>query len=99
MGHISDVISPTVFILGTKVQPINTHPLTQVPMTLTKGQGQMSRSNFPQNGLNDKQLAISWMLFHPQTASYLLSQLFVTHLGVALLLSQFISKEHTINAY
>ena len=25
------------------------------------------------------------MLFHPQTSSYLLSQLFVTHLGVALL--------------
>ena len=25
------------------------------------------------------------MLFHPQTSSYILSQLFVTHLGVALL--------------
>ena len=32
-----------------------------------------------------KQLAISLMLFHPQTSSYLLSQLFVIHLGVALL--------------
>ena len=35
--------------------------------------------------MNNKQLAISFMLFHPQTSSYLLSQLFVTHLGVALL--------------
>ena len=59
--------------------------MTQVPMTLTQGQGQRSRSNFPKNGLNTKQLATSWMLFHPQTSSYLLSQLFVTHLGVALL--------------
>ena len=58
--------------------------MTQVPMTLTKGQ--RSRSKFPQNGLNVIQLAISWMLFHPQT-SYLLSQLFVIHLGVALLLT------------
>ena len=57
--------------------------MTQVPMTLTKGEGQGKR--FPQNGLNTEQLAISWMLFHPQTSSYLLSQLFVTHLGVALL--------------
>ena len=32
-----------VFILGTKVQSINAHPMTQVPMTLTKSQGQ----NFP----------------------------------------------------
>ena len=61
--------------------------MTQVPMTLTKGQSQRSRSKFPQNGLNVKQLAISWMLFHPQTSSYLLSQLFVIHLGVALLLT------------
>ena len=33
--HISKAISPTDFILGTKVQPINAHPMTQVPMTLT----------------------------------------------------------------
>ena len=33
--------------------------------------------------LDTKQLATSLMLFHPQTSSYLLSQLFVTHLGVA----------------
>ena len=38
------------------------------------------------NRLNTiKQLAISRMLFHPQTSSYLLSQLFVTHLGIALM--------------
>ena len=37
MRHISDAISPTDFILGTKVQPIKTHSMTQVPMTLTKG--------------------------------------------------------------
>ena len=49
MGHISDAISPTDFILGTKVQPIKTHSMTQVPMTLTFGQGQRSRSNFPKN--------------------------------------------------
>ena len=30
-------------------------------------------------------MATSLMLFHPQTSSYLLSQLFATHLGVALL--------------
>ena len=52
----------------------------------TKGQGQRSRSKFPHKVLNTKQLAISLMLFHPQTSSYLLSQLFVTHLGIALLL-------------
>ena len=50
MGHISDAISPTDFILGTKVQPIKAHSMTQVPMILTQGQGQRSRSNFPQNG-------------------------------------------------
>ena len=63
--------------------------MTQVPMTLTKGQ--RSKSKFLQKGLNDEQLAISWMLFHPQTSSYLLSQLFVTHFGVVLLLFYFIS--------
>ena len=36
--------------------------------------------------LNTKQLAISWMLYHQQTSTYLLSQLFFTYLGVALLL-------------
>ena len=50
MGHISDAISLTDFILGTKVQPNKAHSMTQVPMTLTEGQGQRSRSNFPQNG-------------------------------------------------
>ena len=77
--------SPTDCILGTKVQPNKLHSMTQVSMTLTLGQGQRSRSKFSQNGLNTKQLATSLMLFHPQTSSYLLSQLFVTHLGVALL--------------
>ena len=46
-GHISDAMSPTDFILGTKVQPIKAHSMTQVPMTLTEGQDQRSRSNFP----------------------------------------------------
>ena len=36
MGHISDAISPTDFILGTKVQPNKVHS-----MTLVKGQGQI----------------------------------------------------------
>ena len=88
IGHISEAISPTDFILGTKVQPNKLHPMTQVSMTLTLGQGQRSRSKFSQNRLNTKKLATSLMLFHPQTSSYLLSQLFVTHLGVALLLTQ-----------
>ena len=35
MGHISDAILPTDFILGTKVQPNKAHSMTQVPMTLT----------------------------------------------------------------
>ena len=44
-GHISEAISPTDFILGTKVQPNKTHSITQVPMTLTKkDQGQKSLS-------------------------------------------------------
>ena len=34
-GHISEAISPTDFILGTKVQPNKAHSMTQVPMTLT----------------------------------------------------------------
>ena len=50
MDHISDAISPTDFILGTKVQPNRVHSMTQVPMTLTQGQGQRSRSIFPLNG-------------------------------------------------
>ena len=63
------------------VQPNKAHSMIQVSMTL------WSRSNFPQKELKKKpkQLAISWMLFHPQTSSHLLSQLFVTNLGVALL--------------
>ena len=63
-GHILDAISPTAFIFGTKVQPYKAHSMIQVLMTLTKVQGQRSRSNFPQIWLNSKQLAISWMLFH-----------------------------------
>ena len=41
MGHISDAISPSDFILGTKVQPNKAHSMTQVQMTLTKGQSQI----------------------------------------------------------
>ena len=48
-GHISEAISSTDFILGTNVQPNKAHSMTHVPMTLTKGQGQRSRSNFPKN--------------------------------------------------
>ena len=38
-GHISEAISPTDIILGTKIQPNKAHFMTQVPMTLTFGQG------------------------------------------------------------
>ena len=34
-GHISEAISPTDFILGTKVQPNEARSMTQVPMTFT----------------------------------------------------------------
>ena len=40
IGHISEAISPTDFILGTKLQPNKLHSITQVSMTLTLGQGQ-----------------------------------------------------------
>ena len=50
IGHISDAISPTDLILGTQVQPNKTHSMIQVPMTLTLGHGERSRSNFPKNG-------------------------------------------------
>ena len=48
-GHILEAISPTDFILGTKVPHNKAHLMTQVPMTLTKCQGQWSRSNFPKD--------------------------------------------------
>ena len=44
-GPISEAISPTDFILNTKIQPNKAHLMTQVPMTLTIGQGHMLRSN------------------------------------------------------
>ena len=34
MDNISNAISPTDFILGTKVQPNKAHSMTHVPMTL-----------------------------------------------------------------
>ena len=37
-GYISEAISPTDFILGSKAQPIKAHSMTQVSMTLTVGQ-------------------------------------------------------------
>ena len=48
IGHISDHISPTDFILGTKVQPIKAHSMTQVSMSKfkVKCQGQ----NLPKMG-------------------------------------------------
>ena len=45
-GHISKAISPIHFILGTKVHPNKKHSMIQVPMYLTQGQSQRSRSNF-----------------------------------------------------
>ena len=51
---MSDAISPTDFMLGTKVQPNKAHSMTQVQMTLTKGQGQRSRSNIAKNGKKKK---------------------------------------------
>ena len=39
-GHISEALAPTDFILGTKIQPIKAHSMAQVPMTLTKDEGQ-----------------------------------------------------------
>ena len=52
MGHISDAISPTDFILGTKVQPNKANSMTLVPMTLTQGQGHRLRSIFLKMGKN-----------------------------------------------
>ena len=49
-GHIWEAISSTDFIFGTKVQPNKVHSITQVPMTLTQGQGERSRPNFPKDG-------------------------------------------------
>ena len=49
IGHISDAISPTDFILGTKVQLNKAQSMAQVLMTLTEGQGQRSMSNLPLN--------------------------------------------------
>ena len=66
MGHILDAISPTDFILGTKVQPNNAHSMTQVPMTLTFSQGQI----FPKMGKIPKNWSYLKRLFHLQT-SYL----------------------------
>ena len=49
-GPISEAISPTDFILGTKVQPNKTYSMTQVLMTLTFSQGQI----FPKIGKKTK---------------------------------------------
>ena len=55
MGHISDAISITDFILGTEVQPDKAHSMTQVPMTLTQGQpGQGQAQIFPKMGKKTK---------------------------------------------
>ena len=54
IGCISEAILPTDFILGTKVQPKKAHSMTQVPMTLTLGQGHRSRSNFSKMGKKPK---------------------------------------------
>ena len=51
-GHILEAISPTDFILGTKVQPNKANSMTQVPMTLTEGQGQ--GQIFPKMGKKPK---------------------------------------------
>ena len=44
---MSEAISPTDFVLGTKVQPNKVHSMTYMPMTLTEDQ--RSRSNFQKN--------------------------------------------------
>ena len=44
-----EAISPTDFLLGTKVQPNKAHSMTQMPMPLIFGQDKRSRSNFPKN--------------------------------------------------
>ena len=56
-GHISEAISPTDFILGTKVQPNKAHQITQVSMTLTQGKGQ--GQIFPKMGINQRTCHIS----------------------------------------
>ena len=58
-GQNWEAISPTDFILGTKVQLYKAHSLTQVPMALTEGQDQRSRSNFPKNDEKKKNL-MNW---------------------------------------
>ena len=40
--HFSDPVTPTDFILGINVQPNKAHTMTQVSMTLTEGQDQIS---------------------------------------------------------
>ena len=77
-----DVISPTStdFIFGTKVHSDKAYSMIQVSMVITEGQIFQKKKK----RIKTKQLA-AWMLFHPQTSSHLLSQIFVTHLGVALL--------------
>ena len=67
---ISDSISPTDFILRTKVQPNNAHSTIQVTMTLALGQGHWSGSNFPIMGKKLKQLAKSLMLLHQHTSYF-----------------------------
>ena len=94
-GHISEAISPTDCILGTKVQPNMAHLMTQVSMTLTQGQGQRSRSNFSKMDKKPKK----WSYLGGYFTSYLLSQLFVTHLGVALLLRYIFCLVMLINLY
>ena len=84
MGHISDAISPTDFILGTKIQPNKAHLMIQVPMTL--GQGQRSRSNFPKMGWMINNWPYVWCYFTHRLYHINYHRFFLTHLGVALLL-------------
>ena len=53
-GYISEAISPTDFILGSRVQPIKAHSMAQVSMTLTVGQvfcqGHRQGQIFPKMG-------------------------------------------------
>ena len=50
IGYISEAISPTDFILGTKVQHIKAHSMTLVPMAMTEGQSRRSMSNLKKKG-------------------------------------------------
>ena len=55
MGHISDAISPTDFILGTMVQPNKAHSMTQDVNDLDlRSRSKVKVNFFPKMGKNPK---------------------------------------------